>query len=388
MFLSILLFSELLMINSDDTILDNYLFDLYSDPYESVNLYPSWSKSSTHASTIDYYHERSSYWQERVLSPIIPTFKDNSMIWTLNGGVCPWLDDDDDDDDVPVVDTDQIYFTDNPPHIIFVLVDDWGWNDIGLRSSYLSWTTPTIDRLAKEGILLTNYQSHSTCVPSRGALLTGRYSIRLGLWDKDSAVLPLNETTLAQEMKTAGYRTYMVGKWHLGFATSNYLPLKRGFDSFYGFYNGFVDYWTKQYGNFLDLQNNDKIVTDTSESSSSYHNGYLMQKKAEAAISDHMSNYADQPMFLYYSMQLVHSVWSAPQTFLDRCGEPSVDEAGSTYMQGVLYNYCALNVMLDEAITNLTCTLEAYGMTDNTIMVGVIECPPRCIALMTLPLSI
>lgn len=113
---------------------------------------------------------------------------------------------------------------------------------IGYRSTYLNWTTPTIDQLAAEGIKLENYYSHETCTPSRGALLTGRYPLRLGLWEQHiEAELPLNETTLAQELKSAGYQTYMVGKWHLGYSTDAHLPPNRGFDSYYGTYCSCVD---------------------------------------------------------------------------------------------------------------------------------------------------
>ena len=245
-----------------------------------------------------------------------------------------------------------------------------GFNDVGYRSTYLSWTTPTIDRLAAQGVKLENYYTGYSCVPARGAFLTGRYPIRLGLWQaQDGAELPLTEVTLGQEMKSAGYQTYMVGKWHLGFSTLQHCPKQRGFDSVYGYWNGFVDYWTKFYGTSLDLHNGPTLVTASNELSSGLHNGILLQTKAEAAIADHALNYPTKPMFLYYAMQLIHGVWKAPQSYLDRCGVPT----GITdpYVQNVTYNYCAMNVMLDEAIANLTCALEAHNMANNTIMVLV-----------------
>ena len=234
----------------------------------------------------------------------------------------------------------------------------------------MNWTTPTIDRLAAEGVKLENYFTYYTCVPTRGALLTGRYPIRLGLWQVyGNKELPLSEVTLAQEMQSAGYRTYMVGKWHLGFSTSDHTPANRGFDSSYTYWNGFVDYWTKQYGNYNDLHDGVNSVTNETELSSDLHNGYLMQTKAEDMIASHVENYPDKPMFLYYAMQLIHGVWSAPQTYLDRCGVPST--ITNEYLLNVTYNYCALNVMLDEAIANLTCALEKHNMSDNTILVLV-----------------
>ena len=120
---------------------------------------------------------------------------------------------------------------------MFVLVDDWGFNDVGFRSSYLSWTTPTFDSLASEGVLLTNYYTNEICAPSRASFLTGRYVLRLGVYDNNSE-LPSSEVTIAQELKSAGYATYMVGKWHEGIARKEFWPANRGFDRFYGYLNG------------------------------------------------------------------------------------------------------------------------------------------------------
>jgi arylsulfatase A-like enzyme len=345
---------------NDDGISAYQLYDLARDPWENYDYYSSDKYLDIQATLID----RALYWQGLVADPQVPTDGNKKKIWKSCGGICAWK-----TSSYKPLEVTTKYKYANAPHIVFAFVDDWGWNDLGSRSSYLSWTTPTIDRLAAEGVSLTNYYSHSTCVPSRGAFLTGRYSIRLGLWDLgEGAELPLTETTIAQEMQSAGYRTYMVGKWHMGFSTTQHYPSNRGFDRFYGYLNGFVDYWTKTYGQYLDLQSDTSLVSDKNEISSSYHNGYLLQAKVEEMIHDHATNYRDQPMFLYYALQLIHGVWSAPSTYLDRCGMPSIDEVGTEYLQGVIYNYCALNVMLDEAIANLTCSLEKHGMADNTIL--------------------
>ena len=238
----------------------------------------------------------------------------------------------------------------------------------------MSWTTPNIDKLASEGVNLNNYFTSYLCTPTRGALLTGRYPIRLGLAEAgDGAELPLSEITLAQELKSAGYNTYMVGKWHLGFSTIGHTPAERGFDSSYTYWNGFVDYWTKESSDYLDLHDGNDLVTDESEISAELHNGYLMATKAEDAIKDHVENHADEPMFLYYAMQLIHGVWSAPDVFKERCGTPSLIDGmePDDYTRNVTYEYCALNLMLDEAIGNLTCALETYGMAKNTVLVVV-----------------
>lgn len=342
---------------------DRFLFDLDNDPNENTNLYGL----SDYDDVITFIEERASYWVDLIKDPELPDKTHQHSTFKKCGCITPWI-----GSQTAPKSVEQIYFNgeDSPPDIVYVFVDDWGYNDVGYRSTYMPWTTPTIDKLAAEGIKLENFYSHETCSPSRGALLTGRYALRLGMWEQhEEAELPINETTLPEELKSAGYRTYMVGKWHLGYSTTQHLPRYRGFDSFYGYYNGYVDYWNKTYSTYLDLQDYDGLVTDETEISSDLYNGYLLQSKAEAAIADHVTNYSDQPMFLYYAMQLIHGVWAAPDTYLDRCADPtSVDD---DYVASVEYKYCAMNVMMDEAIANLTCTLKALNRYENTIMLIV-----------------
>lgn len=342
------------------TLIDFY--DLRIDPTELSSLVGNESYLEAYESN----WASCEAWNQLVLDPEVPDDYEKASVWKECGGVCPWLE----DDFEPLV-VEQIYSYDSAPHIIFALVDDWGWNDVGWRSTYLNWTTPTIDRMAAEGVKLGNYFTHFSCVPSRAAFLTGRYPIRLGLWGAgEMAELPLDEVLIAHEMKSAGYRTYLVGKWHLGFSTDSHTPTNRGFDYHYGYYNGYVDYWTKEHGNHLDLHEDGSLVTNENELSSSLHNGYLLQAKVESVLESHMATYADQPLFLYYAMQLIHGVWAAPQKFLNRCSYPTSQYLDG-YTQDVEYNYCALNVMLDEVMTNLTCTLERLNMTDNTVLVVV-----------------
>jgi arylsulfatase I/J len=285
------------------------------------------------------------------------------------------------------VDIEQIYSYSDAPHIVYVLIDDWGYNDFGARSTYLSWTTPTIDSLADEGILLESYYTNELCGPSRASLLTGRYSLRTGVYGA-SDELPAAEFTLAQELKTAGYQNYMVGKWHLGQSKTSLLPTNRGFDYFYGFLNGFETYWSKEYQGFIDLFENTDFVTDEDELDSTYHSAYLFQDKAEAVIKSHSENYAGTPMFLYYAMHLIHYPWTAPEVYLERCMDSSASDFSdayigddSVYSTGYMqYNYCAMNVMMDEAIANLTCALEKYGFSNNTVLIIAGKLTDQCFA--------
>ncbi|GBO02704.1 Arylsulfatase B, partial [Araneus ventricosus] len=134
------------------------------------------------------------------------------------------------------------------PHIVFMIVDDLGWNDVSFHGSK-QIPTPNIDAIARDGIILNNYYVAPTCSPSRGSLMTGKYPLRLGFQHEVIVAnspwgLPLEEKILPQYMKSLNYVTRGVGKWHLGFFKEDYLPMKRGFDSFFGYWNGVEDYFT------------------------------------------------------------------------------------------------------------------------------------------------
>lgn len=341
------------------------LYNLDEDPYEASTL-----MSTEYASELSGMEDACGYWKNLVIEPQLPDTTGNTAAWTTCGGICPWLE----SDYVPL-DVQRKYDYENAPHIVFVLVDDWGYNYAGFQSTFLSWTTPTIDNLAQNGIKLSNYFTSTSCVPARAAFLTGRYPLRTGMWATgDSGDLPLSEVTIAQEMKSAGYKTYLAGKWHMGYSSNASIPTSRGFDYFYGYLNGFVDYYTKQYGTHLDLQDGDTLVTNPEEITSNLHNGYLIETKAEEFIAFHSANYPNDPMFLYYAMQLVHSPFEAPSVYTDRCATMSglaAESQQDDYYQHEELSLCGMNLMMDEAVANLTCALDAHGMSSNTVLIVV-----------------
>jgi arylsulfatase A len=125
---------------------------------------------------------------------------------------------------------------DRPPNVILIYADDLGYGDLGCYGSKLR--TPNLDRMAAEGVRFTHfYSGNPVCSPSRAALLTGRYPTRAGvprvLFPKDTTGLPDSEVTLAALLKSRGYRTMCIGKWHLGHLPQ-YLPTSRGFDGYFG----------------------------------------------------------------------------------------------------------------------------------------------------------
>jgi arylsulfatase A-like enzyme len=179
-----------------------------------------------------------------------------------------------------------------PPHVVSILADDLGWKDVGWHGSEIH--TPNLDRLAASGVKLEQFHVQPLCSPTRGALLTGRYPMRCGLqtgvvrpWSKHG--LPLDERTLPQALKEVGYRTALVGKWHLGHFERAYLPTRRGFDHQYGQYNGMIDYFTHMRDGGFDWHRDDKVCRDT---------GYTTQLLADEAVRLIKNHDLSKPLFL------------------------------------------------------------------------------------------
>ena len=122
------------------------------------------------------------------------------------------------------------------PNIVLLFADDLGYGDLGAFGSP-TIRTPQLDRLAAEGLRMTSFYSAPSCVPARTQLLLGRYPSRVRVGRTSvggDGGMPSELTTLAQGLKTAGYRTAMAGKWHLGYAKPEFLPVGKGFDSWFG----------------------------------------------------------------------------------------------------------------------------------------------------------
>lgn len=264
------------------------------------------------------------------------------------------------------------------PHIGFILVDDLGYNDAawdsGSPSTDLKDAWPSTRKYAAEGVVMTHYYTQPICTPSRGAFMSGRYPIRLGL---QSGVinpgiptgLPLEETTLPQKLQGAGYRTLGVGKWHLGAHSLGSLPTERGFDEWYGYSYGWGDYWNHTVGTsgpgicnpgycFLDLGNGTHL--DTSRSGT--YATFLFSDKVNEMLERHYTDYNDKPFFLYYAMQNVHSPLESPDQWL--LEEPCVNISNDNRKI-----FCAQARMADAAFSNFSESVRRLFPSDDVVYI-------------------
>ncbi|XP_077512472.1 arylsulfatase B-like isoform X3 [Amblyomma americanum] len=230
------------------------------------------------------------------------------------------------------------HFVKPPPHIVFILVDDLGWDDVSFHGSS-QIPTPNIDALAADGIILNNYYAQPSCTPSRAALMTGLYPIRTGLHGMavdvaDPWGLPTNITILPEYLKELGYETHLVGKWALGYCTKKHTPTFRGFDSFYGYYNSEEDYYTHSiaYENStgLDFWFNMEPLWSLNGTYSTT----LYTERAKYIIRNRQKS---KPLFLLMSHQAPHGAgdpdpFQAPQENVDKF--PYIEERNRTVYAG------------------------------------------------------
>src|SRR5262245_8015408 len=179
------------------------------------------------------------------------------------------------------------------PNVIIVLVDDMGWGDLGCYGSK-DIRTPHADKLAAQGVRLTDFYAAPVCTPTRAALMTGRWQQRVGLeWaiypGQKEPGLPVEETSLARMLKNAGYATGLFGKWHLGYR-KEFGPNAHGFDEFFGLLSGNIDHYShKEINDELDWYENTKPVEVSGYSTD------LITNRAVSFIDKH----AKTPFFLY-----------------------------------------------------------------------------------------
>ncbi|KAK7505089.1 hypothetical protein BaRGS_00003659, partial [Batillaria attramentaria] len=246
------------------------------------------------------------------------------------------------------------------PHVVFVLADDLGYNDVGWHNPWIR--TPHLDMLATTGVRLENYYVQPICTPTRSQLLSGRYQIHTGLqhqiiWWAQANALPLGHPTLAETMRAAGYSTHMVGKWHIGFYKPEYLPVNRGFDSYLGFLTGSEDHLThetcyKQWCGF-DMR-------DGANPAPEWHGQYSTHVYTQRAVDIISKHNATQPLFLYLAYQAPHEPLEVPSSYLEQY--PNITDPNRRTFAGMV-------TCVDEGVKNVTSALQDSGMWDNTVFI-------------------
>ena len=285
--------------------------------------------------------------------------------------------------------------TKSPPNVIVILSDDVGWGDLGCYGS-TRIKTPNLDALAREGLRFTDaHASAAVCTPARYSMLTGQYSWRMdaaglnrGVANGDSPLLiPVSATTLPKIMKSAGYRTGMVGKWHLGFGNSkpDYNkdltpgPMEVGFDEFFGFpaTNDRIPTVFVRDHRVVGLDPADPIdytykkPSDPNSPLKSFASGgsrigWISGGKAaqwqDTKLTDNFTSEAvafvernqEKPFFLYYAPHNVHAPTIPGPRFLDSSG---LSKRADTLVE------------LDWSVGELMKTLERLNLTGNTLVI-------------------
>ena len=255
------------------------------------------------------------------------------------------------------------------PNLVVIYADDLGYGDLGCYGSD-AILTPHLDALADSGVRFTHWYSNSpVCSPSRAALLTGRHPNRAGVprilggqrvtpdsGKQSTPGLPTTEKTIATLLKPHGYWTAIFGKWHLGVA-QEYRPNAHGFDEFFGFLAGCVDYYSHIFYHQLsrginpvhDLWHNEREV---------WHNGrYFTELMTEKAV-DFIERGNDEPFFLYVPYNAPHYPMHAPKSYLDRYPNLPPDRR----------IMAAMISSVDDGVGSIIKALKAAGKYENTMI--------------------
>lgn len=304
---------------------------------------------------------------------------------------------------------------DKRPHILFVLVDDLGWGDVGFHQPWNDEIlTPTIDRLAgEEGMILNRHYVHSSCTGTRVSLQSGRLPVHvqtsLKLPEDPSSGMPRNMTGLAEHLRQAGYRTHYVGKWDVGMATPKHTPYGRGYDTSLHYFEHKNDYWTQacmqsaccpNYGwsahssqevpdfweaprpqqhynlSLVDLWDTLQPARDLNGTD---YEEFLFLARMKKIIRDHD---VDNPLLLFYAPHVAHCPLQVPQEYLDRFDFDNDEEICQAETPRILSptaksdapfscrkQYHAMVNLLDDILKSLVEELQQAGLWNDTLLV-------------------
>jgi len=280
------------------------------------------------------------------------------------------------------------------PHILFILIDDLGWAEVGWNRAEKTDEvhTPNLDTLAGEGVILDRHYAHKFCSPTRSAIQTGRAPIHVNVinaspnWVNKSdpvggfAGVPRNMTGIAEVLKSAGYRTHVAGKWDIGMATPDHTPAGRGYESSLVYYHHSNDCWTfvaeecgstpvkdlwNQHGDIefpgrpaKAKRNVDECTyTDQKPNGTCVYEDQLFEGRIKATIRSHDPS---EPLFLFWATRTVHGALQPPDEEYEKFS--FIDVASRR-------KYHAMVSWVDGAVGRVVDELKTKGMYDNTLIV-------------------
>ena len=258
------------------------------------------------------------------------------------------------------------------PHIVYVLADDLGFNDVGYnhnaRKGKVVPITPNLDKLAHSGVILDRIYTYTRCAPSRASLLTGRYPMHVSQRNPSVSMrgggVPLEMTTIAEKLKGKGYTSYLIGKWHAGSDLRSRIPVARGFSHSFGMLGGMSDYFSQ----VKTLSSGFSAVDCWRDDGPAYGENakkyatHLYTDEAVAAISAQPSH---DPLFILLSHQAPHTPLQAPQKYVDMyTGKPG--HASTPNHRKI---YLGMITAMDEGVGTVVEKLTQRGFWEKTLFV-------------------
>ena len=248
------------------------------------------------------------------------------------------------------------------PNVVLIVTDDVGYGDFGAYGE-TDIRTPNVDRLAREGVKLTDFYAAPVCTPTRAALITGRYQQRVGLEEALPSAgprdrgLPATGRSLPQLLNKNGYATGLIGKWHLGWKPE-FSPNEHGFDYFFGFKSGAIDFYTHESANGMH---------DLFENAAAVHvDGYMTDLITARAVR-FIEQHAATPFFLDVSYNAAHWPFQPPDRYSKaaRVGpQGPLDEPAPTRQ-----DYAAMLERADQGVGQILQTLARVGVERNTLVI-------------------
>ena len=254
------------------------------------------------------------------------------------------------------------------PNILLIVADDLGWSDVGWHGGFAK--TPHMDRLVREGVELDRHYVQPVCTPTRAALLTGRYPGRFGphaISPSNRRALPPGTATLASMLRSAGYATFQVGKWHLG-SRPEWGPNHFGFDHSYGTLTGAADPWSHKYrrGPYEDTWHRDGVRLDEPGNATELVAAEAVRRiRAGADVRD--AKGGRRPWFGYVAFHAVHTPVDAPEEFKQRYEGVRFDPDSAKHDSRL--RLAAMISQLDAKIGEFVAALDETGQRNDTLVV-------------------